>query len=91
MGLRVRGRAVLFLGRQAHCRDHCRLNEMQGLTMPVEALAEHKEDLYFSLLPQLKAIPEVIEIIEAQHGQIPFGVVSGGRRSSVMARSPLSD
>jgi HAD superfamily hydrolase (TIGR01509 family) len=59
------------------------LNEMHGLAMPVEALAEHKEELYFKLLPQLKAIPEVVEIIEAEHGRIPFAVVSGGRRISV--------
>ena len=59
------------------------LNEMRGLNMPVEALAEHKEELYFKLLPQLKAIPEVMEIIEAEHGRIPFAVVSGGRRNSV--------
>jgi HAD superfamily hydrolase (TIGR01509 family) len=61
------------------------LNKMQNLNMPVEALAEHKENLYFSLLPQLKSIPEVIEVIEAQHGKIPFGVVSGGRRNSVIS------
>jgi HAD superfamily hydrolase (TIGR01509 family) len=59
------------------------LNEMHGLAMPVEALAEHKEELYFKLLPQLKAIPEVVEIIEAEYGRIPFAVVSGGRRISV--------
>ena len=59
------------------------LNEMHGLAMPIEALAEHKEDLYFDLLPQLKAIPEVLELIEAEHGRIPFAVVSGGRRNSV--------
>jgi beta-phosphoglucomutase family hydrolase len=59
------------------------LNEMHGLAMPVEALAQHKEELYFKLLPQLKTIPEVMEIIEAEHGRIPFAVVSGGRRSSV--------
>jgi HAD superfamily hydrolase (TIGR01509 family) len=59
------------------------LNEMHGLAMPVEALAEHKEELYFKMLPQLKAIPEVMEIIEAEHGRIPFAVVSGGRRISV--------
>jgi HAD superfamily hydrolase (TIGR01509 family) len=62
------------------------LNQMNGLNMPVESLAEHKENLYFDLLPQLKVIPEVLEIIQAQHGQIPFAVVSGGRRNSV-ARS----
>jgi HAD superfamily hydrolase (TIGR01509 family) len=59
------------------------LNEMNGLSMPVEAVAERKEDLYFDLLPQLKAIPEVMEIIEAELGRIPFAVVSGGRRNSV--------
>jgi len=59
------------------------LNEMNGLAMPVEALAEHKEELYFQLLPQLKAIPEVLELIETEHGRIPFAVVSGGRRISV--------
>ena len=60
------------------------LNEMNGLKMPVEALAQHKEELYFDLLPRLKVIPEVVEHIEARHGQLPFAVVSGGRRSSVV-------
>jgi HAD superfamily hydrolase (TIGR01509 family) len=41
-------------------------------------------ELYFDLLPRLKVIPEVVEHIEARHGQIPFAVVSGGRRSSVV-------
>jgi HAD superfamily hydrolase (TIGR01509 family) len=59
------------------------LNEMQGLAMPVEAVAVRKEDVYFELLPQLKAIPEVLELIEAEQGRIPFAVVSGGRRDSV--------
>ena len=60
------------------------LNEMNGLKMPVEALAQYKEELYFDLLPRLKVIPEVVEHIEARHGQLPFAVVSGGRRSSVV-------
>jgi len=60
------------------------LNRMRGLAMPVEAVAEHKESLYFSLLPQLKAIPEVVAHIEEQYGKIPFAVVSGGRRDSVI-------
>jgi HAD superfamily hydrolase (TIGR01509 family) len=61
------------------------LNQMNGLKMPVETLAEHKEDLYFELLPQLKPVPEVLELIEAKHGRIPFAVVSGGRRISVVS------
>jgi len=60
------------------------LNEMQGLEMPVEVVAKRKENLYFELEDQLKAIPEVIEHIEAKHGHIPMAVVSGSRRNSVM-------
>jgi HAD superfamily hydrolase (TIGR01509 family) len=60
------------------------LNEMQGLNMPVEAVATRKESLYLELLPQLKPIPEVLEHIDAQHGRIPMAVVSGSRRDSVV-------
>jgi beta-phosphoglucomutase family hydrolase len=60
------------------------LNRKNGLNMPVEAVAERKESLYYEQLPQLKAIPEVLEHIDAQHGRIPFAVVSGSRRSSVV-------
>jgi beta-phosphoglucomutase family hydrolase len=59
------------------------LNQMQGLEMPVDAIARRKESLYFELEHQLKAIPEVIEHIEAKHGHIPLAVVSGSRRNSV--------
>jgi len=61
------------------------LNQMNGLAMPVEELGVRKEGLYFDQLPQLKAVPEVLEHIEAQHGRIPFAVVSGGRRNSVVS------
>jgi HAD superfamily hydrolase (TIGR01509 family) len=37
------------------------------------------------MLPELKAVPEVLEHIEAQHGRIPFAVVSGSARDSVTA------
>jgi HAD superfamily hydrolase (TIGR01509 family) len=60
------------------------LNVMNGLHMPVKQVGIRKEDLYFDLLPRLKAIPEVVEHIEAQQGRIPFAVVSGGRRNSVV-------
>ena len=52
--------------------------------MPVEAVAERKEKLYFALLPQLKPVPEVLEHIDAQYGRIPFAVVSGSTRESVV-------
>jgi len=61
------------------------LNRERGLDMPVEELEHRKESLYFELLPELKVVPEVLEHIEAQHGRIPFGVVSGSRRESVTA------
>lgn len=60
------------------------LNQMQGLNMPAEAVAERKESLYFSLLHELKPVPEVLEQIVARHGQIPFAVVSGSTRESIV-------
>jgi len=60
------------------------LNEMQGLTMPVDVLAARKESFYHSQLSELKGIPDVVEVIEAMYGQIPFAVVSGSRRASVV-------
>ena len=61
------------------------LNARHGLSMPVEMVSRRKESLYFELLPQLKPVAEVLEHIEAQHGRIPFAVVSGGTRESVTA------
>ncbi len=61
------------------------LNERDGLNMPVADVARRKEEFYLEILPQLKAVPEVLEHIEASHGQIPFAVVSGSTRDSVTA------
>lgn len=60
------------------------LNAMYGLHMPVEALADRKEAFYLEQLPHLKAIPSVLEHINAKYGHIPFAVVSGSRRDSVV-------
>jgi HAD superfamily hydrolase (TIGR01509 family) len=59
------------------------LNERDGLTMPVEEVQRRKEQLYFDILPELKAVPEVLEHIQFSHGHIPFAVVSGSTRDSV--------
>ena len=48
-------------------------------------VARRKEALYFELLPQLQAVPEVLQHIEAEHKKIPFAVVSGSTRESVTA------
>jgi HAD superfamily hydrolase (TIGR01509 family) len=60
------------------------LNEMRGLKMPVEIVAERKEHLYYELLPGLKPVPEVLEHIEAMQGKIPYAVVSGSTRESIV-------
>jgi HAD superfamily hydrolase (TIGR01509 family) len=61
------------------------LNLERGLNMPIEKVAKRKEQLYYDNLPQLKAVPEVLEHIEASYGRIPFAVVSGSTRDSVTA------
>jgi beta-phosphoglucomutase family hydrolase len=61
------------------------LNERQGLSMSVESVSSRKENFYLELLPQLKAVPEVVEHIDDQYGRIPFAVVSGSSRESVSA------
>jgi beta-phosphoglucomutase-like phosphatase (HAD superfamily) len=61
------------------------LNERHGLNMPVERVSSRKESLYFELLPQLKAVPDVLVHIEAAHGRIPLAVVSGSTKESVSA------
>jgi beta-phosphoglucomutase family hydrolase len=61
------------------------LNQQHGLNMPVDSVAHRKENLYFELLPQLQPVAEVLEHVEAQHRKIPFAVVSGSTRESVVA------
>jgi HAD superfamily hydrolase (TIGR01509 family) len=61
------------------------LNREQNLKMPVEDVARRKEAMYFELLHELKAVPEVLEHILEAHGRIPFAVVSGSARESVLA------
>ncbi|MGD0891312.1 MAG: HAD family phosphatase [Terracidiphilus sp.] len=60
------------------------LNTMHGLNMPIDSLAIRKEALYLEQLPSLKAIPEVVEHINAQYGRIPLAVASGSRSDSVV-------
>jgi HAD superfamily hydrolase (TIGR01509 family) len=61
------------------------LNQQQGLNMPTDEIARRKEQLYFDILPQLQAVPEVLEHIHLSHGKLPFAVVSGSTRDSVTA------
>jgi len=61
------------------------LNVEQDLRMPVDDVSARKEGFYEELLPQLRAVPQVVEHIDAQYGRIPFAVVSGSTRDSVTA------
>jgi HAD superfamily hydrolase (TIGR01509 family) len=62
-----------------------RLNREQGLHMPAALVAEHKEEFYYEMLPQLKAVPEVLEHVLEAYGRVPLAVVSGSTRESVVA------
>jgi beta-phosphoglucomutase-like phosphatase (HAD superfamily) len=63
------------------------LSAQQGLALDAEAVAHRKELLYYQLLPQLQAVPEVLEQIELNwssgSSRIPMAVVSGSTRESV--------
>ena len=59
------------------------LADEHGIVMPALEVSARKEALYYEYLPKLQAVPEVVEHIEAQHGRIPFAVVSGSTRESV--------
>ena len=60
-----------------------RLASEHGIDMPVHEVAERKEALYYDSLSDLKSVPEVVEHIEAAHGEKHFAVVSGSTRESV--------
>jgi HAD superfamily hydrolase (TIGR01509 family) len=60
------------------------LNRDHNLSMNVEQVAREKEELYVELIPQLQPIPDVLAEIHRAHGRIPFAVVSGSPRDSVV-------
>jgi HAD superfamily hydrolase (TIGR01509 family) len=62
-----------------------RLNAEQGLRMNAALVAERKEEFYYEFLPELKAVPEVLEHVLEAYGRIPIAIVSGSTRESVVA------
>lgn len=60
------------------------LNEQFGLSMDYREITALKEERYFSFLPRIQAIPEVIEHIHEAFPRIPLAVVSGSPRESVL-------
>lgn len=60
------------------------LSRRQRLNFPIAETAEIKEGYFHEALPQLTAVAEVLEHIEDAHGRVPFAIVSGGGRESVV-------
>ena len=53
------------------------LNERFGYTMTPSEVARRKEELYLTMMEGIRPIASVLSIIEAEHGRIPFAIVSG--------------
>ena len=59
------------------------LNERYGYHMPPAETARRKELLYLEMLPQLKPVAAVLDVIHQDRGRVPFAVVSGSPRESI--------
>ncbi len=60
------------------------LNERFGHSLSVAETVRRKEELYCELLPEVRAVPSVLEHIQREAGRIAFAVVSGSPRASVV-------
>ena len=60
------------------------LSRAQGIPIPIQETADIKESYFHEALPQLTVVAEVLEHIDESHGRIPFAIVSGGGRASVI-------
>src|SRR5205085_301643 len=56
------------------------LCEEQGKMLDHLAVAHEKENAYLPFLPHVKPIDVVVTVAEANHGQIPMAVASGGQK-----------
>jgi beta-phosphoglucomutase-like phosphatase (HAD superfamily) len=61
------------------------LNTQQGLSMPVAVVAARREELFQAMLPDITAVPGVLEHLTEAYGRVPFAVVSGSTREAVTA------
>jgi HAD superfamily hydrolase (TIGR01509 family) len=60
------------------------LNKRYGLSMDVASVVRRKEDYYMKLIPEVRPLPEVVEIAKSMHGRLPLAVASGGHRELVL-------
>jgi len=56
----------------------------QGLRLPITQINELREATYQRLLPEVTAVPQVLEVVRAWQGRIAYAVVSGSPRQSVI-------
>lgn len=61
-----------------------KLNAEQGLQMLPADVIDIKEKHYFEYLPQVQAVPEMLDQIELHYGRAQLAVVSGSPRFSVL-------
>lgn len=59
------------------------LNERFGWALDPSATVHRKEQLYLTMLDQLKPIPAVLAHAEAQFGKLPMAIVSGSPRLTI--------
>jgi len=60
------------------------LNKKFAYTMNPAAVVARKESLYLSMLDQLQPIVAVVSLIKQAAGKIPFAIVSGSPRASII-------
>lgn len=60
------------------------LNERFGYRLEPAQIVRRKEELYLSMLHELQPMAAVVEHIHAHHGRIPFAIVSGSPRASIV-------
>ena len=60
-------------------------NEKFKTTLDPVTVVEHKEALYLAMLDRLQPVASVLAIVKENAGKIPFAIVSGSPRSSIVS------
>ncbi len=60
-----------------------KLSEEQGVNIDSEAVTFQKEAKYMELIGDAAEIPEVMQIVRENHGNIPMAIASGGTHETV--------
>ncbi len=59
------------------------LNERFGYTLDPAAVVHRKEQLYLTMLDELKPVASVLAHVELQYGKLPMAIVSGSPRLTI--------